>query len=283
MAENKIENDCHNPHAPDVNTGRIADEPITAGLLIDGSQINSFDNKLKEEIVAQTLILTALNDGEQQNIKNIEENQHQQLRQQQDDFVSSSLPNIEQTCTNVLVSSHHHDIVNSINAIEGNIVNQAQILQNGESTYNNVDSTQAIEMIAIQQPVTESTIKATLLNTANCHNELKNLDNGGNVLNHQQISEALMEAGIVGSPVVVNSIAIKDAVTEIQFENSTDIQVQQTEVETNAEINQDRDLSHQNISENDEKAISDTLVLKTNEENNEGKFTLSLTNVYLKL
>ena len=227
MAENKSENDCHTPHAPEVNnTTGIADEPTTTSILIDESQINSFDNKLKEEIAAQTLILTALNDAEQQNIKNIgEEQQIQQQQQQQQhevqqqDFTTSSIPTIEETCTNVLVATHHHNVVNSINAIEGNIVHQAQILQNGESTYNNVDSTQAIEMIAIQQPVTESTIEATLLNGSNCQS--KNLDDGSNVLNHQQISEALMEAGIVGSPVVVNSIAIKDTVTEIQFENST--------------------------------------------------------------
>lgn len=279
MAENKSENDCHTPHAPEVNnTTGIADEPTTTSILIDESQINSFDNKLKEEIAAQTLILTALNDAEQQNIKNIgEEQQIQQQQQQQQhevqqqDFTTSSIPTIEETCTNVLVATHHHNVVNSINAIEGNIVHQAQILQNGESTYNNVDSTQAIEMIAIQQPVTESTIEATLLNGSNCQS--KNLDDGSNVLNHQQISEALMEAGIVGSPVVVNSIAIKDTVTEIQFENSTDIQVQQTEVETNADINESLELSQQDISENDEITISDSLVLKTNDENNEGKNT----------
>ena len=262
MAENKLANDCHTLHAPQVHRAQLVvpEEPITTGLLIDESQISSFDIKLKEELVAQTLILTALSNNVDQNI-------------QQQDF-ATSLPNIGENCANVFVTSRHHDIVNSI---EEKNVNENQLLQNSESTFN-VDTniaSQAIEMIAIQQSVTESDIKTSLLDTTDCQSKIKNLDeatiDANNLLNHQQISEALLEAGIAGSPVVINAIAIKDTtgVTEIQFDNSTDIQVEQTEVETNVAVVGEG--SNQNISHNDSLTINDDLVLKKNEENCQGE------------
>ena len=190
-----------------------------------------FESKLKEEIAAQSLILSALS-GE-----SIDTSQTVQI---------SSSHHHQPTAADILIAAQGDHIVNTKHDNE----EQYKQVQSHEGTENlSFDVSQAIgvEMIAIQQQQHQSQpqhqpVLETVLEAQTNHDEITITDNqeekGNNgsaaeLFNRQLVAGTLLETGLAGSPVVLNAIAIKgeNGVTEIQFENGGEIEMEHTEVE----------------------------------------------------
>ncbi|XP_066924257.1 uncharacterized protein [Clytia hemisphaerica] len=256
MAENlekniiSQENGCNTSIVSSTSDGHFRSQ-----LLLGEGQIDAqFDEKLKEEIAAQTLILTALGNGENNGTSGSSQTSTTVHLHQEGDHVFVSTDNDgSHVSNNVLVATQNVDDFH-------------QQDQQGHS----FDVSQAIgvEMIAIQQNQSDSKLHqqldshvGTILTRENPQDTSSDINQCGykaenreenDLLNRQLAAggRSMLEASISGgSPVVLNAIAIKgeNGVTElqeIQFDataSTSEMQIEHTEVEAITEQDQEED------------------------------------------
>ena len=256
MAENIDKNISQTQSSFGENAVVVSGEEIRPDLLISEEQIDAtFDSKLKEEIAAQTLILTALS-------------------RENGDTTDPSNSQVQQLSNNL---QHQHPTVDLLIAAQ-----QEQVVElkedygeqeNNDLTFVSETINAGVEMIAIQQQQQQvSEQSANILVQSNSLNQGSEKDNHGNnenstnassnnsnIFNQQLVAAGtLLESGLT-APVVLNAIAIKGengGVTEIQFDNNTEIQMEQTEVESVQEENNSQDNNESSLTINPSLGIS---------------------------
>lgn len=290
MAENykEIRTDGHSPHALQVLSDQcqlvVSEDQISTGLLIGESKVSSTPTLILTENHLTALV--SQDDNEEPNGKQEEGHARnsntfsKKLEEQVEHFTT----NLQ---SNVLISSDQDDIINTIKESNQSHllheVNRSATTSTASLTLSTLDidtnATHTIEMIAVQQSIPDH-VETSQIQSSNIENfNESNIDSnlpatsstatitGNNLLDHHhhQISEALLEAGITGSPVVINTIPLNESVgvAELNFEHppGEDIQVvQTTEVETNV-VTDNKDIaeeeSHLNISENENLELND--------------------------
>ena len=242
------ESSCNNTSV----TSSTADGHFRSRILLGEGQIDAtFDDKLKEEIAAQTLILTALGNGENNctNDSSQTSSSTAHLHHEGDHVFVSSDNDTSQVSNNVLVATQNLKSVDDFNQDQHSF---------------DVSHAIGVEMIAIQQPPSDSNVHqlashvGTIITRENSQQqEAANDDQCGyktenrdeNDLLNRQLAGSLYGASIAASsPVVLNAIAIKgeNGVTElqeIQFDataSTSEIQIEHTEVEAITEQEDDQ-------------------------------------------
>jgi len=226
----------------------VPGEEIPPDLLISEERIDdTFDSKLKEEIATQTLILTALS-GE--NGETITDPDNSQVQQKLSNNLQQQQPTVD-----LIIAAQQEQAV----ALKDNNVEDYRQQENNLTFVSQAIA--GVEMIAIQQQqqqVSEQSSqqvnnKANILvqqnslnqdsekgnNHQNSDNSTNDVNNSGDIFNQQLVAGTLLEDDLAAnSPVVLNAIAIKGkngGVTEIKFDNGSEIQMEQTEVESSAQ------------------------------------------------